>query len=138
MVDKEISCALIDDLCVVEEVQRLLYIAQVGLEKFGCQDRLFACCLSCIGCSLGSRFDHYIVLLFAIIINNNINCSKHMLASADQVKNHLLGRLIDPSGDLIFSNDYSYITCAVCESLLSAEGSPMTCQCGASIVCLGC
>ena len=61
-----------------------------------------------------------------------------MLASANQVRSHLLGRLIDPSGDLIFSNDYSYIVCAVCDSLLSAEGSPMTCQCGASIVCLGC
>ena len=61
-----------------------------------------------------------------------------MLASTNQVKSHLLGRLIDPSGDLIFSNDYSYITCAVCDSLLSAEGSPLTCQCGASIVCLSC
>ena len=61
-----------------------------------------------------------------------------MLASANQVKSHLLGRLIDPSGDQIFSNDYSYITCAICDCLLSAEGSPMTCHCGASIVCLSC
>ena len=58
MVDKEIPRALIDDLGVVEEVQRLLHIAQVGLEKFRSQDRLFACDLSCIGCGLGSRFDH--------------------------------------------------------------------------------
>ena len=46
MVDKEIPRALIDDLGVVEEVQRLLHIAQVGLEKFRSQDRLFACDLS--------------------------------------------------------------------------------------------
>ena len=38
-----------------------------------------------------------------------------------EVTNHLMSRLVDP-GSLIFSTDYSYITCAECRQLLTLEG----------------
>ena len=57
--------------------------------------------------------------------------------TADKVTSHFMSRLID-SGNLIFSTDFSYITCANCQHLLSPEGGPVTCGCGASILCLSC
>jgi len=41
-----------------------------------------------------------------------------MAIPADKVTSHFMSRLIDPH-NAIFFDDYSYITCAMCQNLIS-------------------
>ena len=49
----------------------------------------------------------------------------------------LLQRVID-DGQEIFSDEYSLITCHLCESLLSPHGNPKSCPCGKQVLCSSC
>ena len=54
MVDKKVPRTLINNFCMIQQVERLLDIAEVGLEKFWRQDGFFSCRDKTI-----TAFDHF-------------------------------------------------------------------------------